>query len=178
MRPFRKIFVPTDFSPPAAEAFRHAVALAGPLGATVVLCHVARAPAVVVNGGQLLANEDGGGPKDLWADFQSSAPDDGGPPIEHQVIVADRPSASHIVDILETTGCDLIVMGTHELSGIKHRLFGGLTEEVVRAAHCPVMVVKEPVASSSDRHTGPARHSSSAEPKAFPKEPTNQEPIR
>ena len=27
---------------------------------------------------------------------------------------------------------------------LKHRLFGSVTEEVVRLAHCPVMVVKAP----------------------------------
>jgi len=46
--------------------------------------------------------------------------------------------------MLEKLGCDLIVMGTHGRSGLKHLLFGGVTEEVVRRAHCPVMVVKAP----------------------------------
>ena len=44
--------------------------------------------------------------------------------------------------MVESTGCDLIVMGTHGHTGLRHRLFGGLTEEVVRLARCPVMVVK------------------------------------
>ncbi len=58
--------------------------------------------------------------------------------------MADRPGASHILKIVEASGCDLIVMGTHGLTGLKHRLFGGITEEVVRQAQCPVMVVKAP----------------------------------
>ncbi len=44
--------------------------------------------------------------------------------------------------MLDKLGCDLIVMGTHGTSWLKQRLFGGLTEEVIRHAHCPVMVVK------------------------------------
>jgi nucleotide-binding universal stress UspA family protein len=64
--------------------------------------------------------------------------------VEHQVIVADKPSASHILEILDRLGCDLIVMGTHGRSWLKHLLFGSLTEEVVRRARCPVMVVKAP----------------------------------
>jgi nucleotide-binding universal stress UspA family protein len=65
--------------------------------------------------------------------------------VEHEVIVADRPSATHILEILDKLGCDLIVMGTHGHSWLKHLLFGSVTEEVVRQARCPVMVVKAPV---------------------------------
>jgi len=67
--------------------------------------------------------------------------------VEHQVIVADRSSAGHILEMLEKLGCDLIVMGTHGASWLKQRLFGSVTEEVVRCARCPVMVVKAPIPS-------------------------------
>ena len=60
------------------------------------------------------------------------------------MIVADRPGANHVLEILDKLGCDLIVMGTHGHSWLKHRLFGSVTEEVVRLARCPVMVVKAP----------------------------------
>jgi len=66
-------------------------------------------------------------------------------PIEHRVIVDDRPNAAHILEILDKLGCDLIVMGTHGRRGWRHVLFGSMTEEVVRRARCPVMVVKAPV---------------------------------
>jgi nucleotide-binding universal stress UspA family protein len=46
--------------------------------------------------------------------------------------------------MLEKQGCDLIVMGTHGHSWVKHRLFGSVTEAVVRQARCPVLVVKAP----------------------------------
>ncbi|MBV8487566.1 MAG: universal stress protein, partial [Planctomycetaceae bacterium] len=49
-----------------------------------------------------------------------------------------------ILEILDRLGCDLIVMGTHGRSWLKDRLLGSITEEVVRRAHCPVMVVKAP----------------------------------
>ena len=45
------------------------------------------------------------------------------------MIVADRPDVSHVLKIVEAAGCDLIVMGTHGLTGLKHLLFGSLTEE-------------------------------------------------
>jgi nucleotide-binding universal stress UspA family protein len=60
MEAIKKILVPTDFSADADEAFRMACALAGPLGAEVVLFHVARPPAVVSEGGRLLIPDPSG----------------------------------------------------------------------------------------------------------------------
>jgi nucleotide-binding universal stress UspA family protein len=151
MGSIRKILVPTDFSPHAAEAFRQAFGLAKATGASVMVLHVARPPAVVVDGGRLSTDPTGGEPKDLWADLRKVKAEDPGVVVEHEVIVADRPDASHILQILEKAGCDLIVMGTHGLTGLKHRLFGGLTEQVVREARCPVMVVKVPAATDTPK---------------------------
>jgi nucleotide-binding universal stress UspA family protein len=144
MDALRKILVPTDFSAHADEAFRVAHALARAIGAEVILFHVAQPPAVVSEGGRLLAEPGKGEAVNLWDRFQHIQPADPKVRVEHEVIVADRPSAGHILDILNKQGCDLIVMGTHGTSWLKQRLFGSVTEEVVRLAHCPVMVVKAP----------------------------------
>jgi nucleotide-binding universal stress UspA family protein len=77
--------------------------------------------------------------------------------VGHQVIVTDRPSAGHILDILDKQGCDLIVMGTHGASWLKHRLFGSVTEEVVRRARCPVIVVKAPTPAQNPPSPEPAQ---------------------
>ncbi len=61
MSSFRKILVPTDFSPHAQEAFRVAHDLAKATGATVVVFHVFRPPAIVSDGDRLLSA--GRGPK-------------------------------------------------------------------------------------------------------------------
>ena len=99
---FKKILVPTDFSPAAAEAFRTAVSLARTGGGEVVVAHVT-----------------------------------------HEVVVAGRASAAGALEMLEKFGCDLIVIGSHGHGRL--RLFRrSLTDEVVRHAHCPVLVVKAP----------------------------------
>jgi nucleotide-binding universal stress UspA family protein len=144
MRSIQKILVPTDFSPHAGEAFLQAHALAKAIGASVVVLHVARPPAMVIDGGRLLTDPTQGESKDLWVDLRTLKAEEPGVSVEREVIVTDQPVASRILEILETMGCDLIVMGTHGLTGLKHRLFGGKTEEVVRRARCPVMVVKAP----------------------------------
>jgi nucleotide-binding universal stress UspA family protein len=144
MNPIRKILVPTDFSAHADEAFRTACTLAGALGAEVVVFHIAAPPAVVTESGQLLAGPDAPDTINLWNRFRGSVATDNRVHVTHEVIVEGRPSARHILNVLAKQGCDLIVMGTHGRSWVKHALFGSVTEAVVRGAHCPVMVVKAP----------------------------------
>jgi nucleotide-binding universal stress UspA family protein len=144
MNAIRKILVPTDFSAHADEAFRVAHALARMIGAEVILFHIAQPPAVVSEGGRLLAHPGKGDAVNLWDRFQNLLPNDPKVRVVHEVIIAERPSATHVLGILDKLGCDLIVMGTHGASWLKHRLFGSVTEEVVRLARCPVMVVKAP----------------------------------
>ena len=142
MNAIHKILVPTDFSPHADEAFRVAQTLARAVGADVILFHVAHSPAVMLEGGKLLANPGKGDAVNLWDRFHSLQPADPKVRVEHEVIVADRPRGAHILDMLDKLGCDMIVMGTHGRSWLKHLLFGSVAEEVVRLARCPVMVVK------------------------------------
>jgi nucleotide-binding universal stress UspA family protein len=144
MDPIRKILVPTDFSTHADEALRVAYTLAQAIGAEVTLFHVARPPAVASEGGRLLANPGKGEAENLWDRFRPIQTTDPKVRVTHQVIVAERPRAGHILEMLDKLGCDLIVMGTHGHSWLKERLFGSVTEEVVRHAQCPVMVVKVP----------------------------------
>jgi len=140
----RKILVPTDFSAHADEAFRVAHLLARATGAEVVVFHVAQPPAVVAEGGALLAEPGTKEAVNLWDRFQSIRATDPKVRVTHEVIVADRPGSAHILGILDRLGCDLIVMGTHGRSWLKHLLFGSVAEEAVRRAHCLVMVVKAP----------------------------------
>jgi nucleotide-binding universal stress UspA family protein len=123
MDAIRRILVPTDFSAHADEAFRVAHTLARATGAEVVVFHVARPPAVVTEGGELLAGP-GQDPTNLWARFREFQSGDPRVHVEHRVIVADRPGATHVLEILDKLGCDLIVMGTHGGSWLKQRLFG------------------------------------------------------
>src|SRR5262245_43749278 len=113
MTAFKKILVPTDFSPAAEEAFRTALSLAKTGGGEVVVAHVTRAPAVVVENGQVTSGRAAGGPRNLWNMFRALVPDDTGVPVRHEVVVAGRVSAGGIVGMLETFGCDLIVIGSH-----------------------------------------------------------------
>lgn len=47
-----------------------------------------------------------------------------------------------IIKCAQEKGVDMIVMGSHGTSGIKHSLIGGITEKIIRKAPCPVFTVK------------------------------------
>jgi nucleotide-binding universal stress UspA family protein len=145
MSTIRKILVPTDFSPHAEEAFRVAHDLAKATGAGLVVFHVSRPPALVSDGTPAVSTPADVEGKGVWDRLRRIQPKDPAVHVEHEVIVADRPDASHILRILQERGCDLIVMGTHGRSRLRHLLFGSVTEDVVRQAQSPVMLVKAPV---------------------------------
>jgi nucleotide-binding universal stress UspA family protein len=155
MDAIRKILVPTDFSAHADEAFRVAHTLARAVGAKVVLFHVAHPPAVVSEGGKFLVDPGNTDAANLWDRFHSDQPTDAKVRVEHEVIVAGKPRARHVLEILDKLGCDLIVMGTHGHSWLKQLLLGSLAEEVIRLARCPVMVVKAPAPAREPPVPGP-----------------------
>ena len=51
--------------------------------------------------------------------------------------------AHEIVEMAKETDADLIVIATHGYTGWKHFCIGSTAERVVRAAPCPVLVVRE-----------------------------------
>ena len=50
-----------------------------------------------------------------------------------------------IVELAESMGVGLIVMGTRGHGKIRRALMGGVSESVVQHAHCPVTIVREGV---------------------------------
>jgi len=151
MNAIRKILVPTDFSPHADEAFRVAQVLGKATGAEIVVFHASQAPAVAAEGGSFLTASGDGRMTDVWGRFKSLPPADPAVRVEHVTVVAARPKVAHILEILEKAGCDLIVMGTHGHTRLSHLLTGSVAEDVVRQAHCPVLLVKAPAHAAAAR---------------------------
>lgn len=59
--------------------------------------------------------------------------------LEVRVGDADGKAEGEIVSYARENEFDLVIMGTHGLSGIDHALLGSTTERVVRTAPCPVL---------------------------------------
>jgi hypothetical protein len=53
--------------------------------------------------------------------------------------------ATEIVHLARDEAFDLIVMGTHGRTGVRHLLMGSVAERIMRRAPCPVLTVKQPV---------------------------------
>ncbi|WP_458412132.1 universal stress protein [Schinkia sp. CFF1] len=57
-------------------------------------------------------------------------------------VVLDGHPGKLIVDHANQTSCDLIVMGSRGLSGVKEMFLGSTSHYVVQRANCPVFIVK------------------------------------
>ena len=59
-----------------------------------------------------------------------------------QAIVCPGLAWKEIVATAKKQKTDLIVIGTHGYSGVKHALLGSVAERVVRHASCPIFIVR------------------------------------
>jgi nucleotide-binding universal stress UspA family protein len=61
--------------------------------------------------------------------------------ISHEVFVASGNAAHEILSLAAEQKIDLIVMGTHGRTGVKHFLLGSVAERVVRESPIPVLTI-------------------------------------
>jgi nucleotide-binding universal stress UspA family protein len=141
MIPFRSILCPVDFSEHSAIALRYAVALAGISGAPLTVAWVtdpllAQAAAVYVldpKGEQARA--------DLREFASEALPQNARWLAEPRLVVTVGTPDREILKIARKQHADLIVMGTHGLSGYQKVFFGSTTERVLRQTTVPVLAV-------------------------------------
>jgi universal stress protein A len=142
---FHKIMCPGDFSPCSREALETAATLARESNAQLVLAHVWEPSQFAVSADfglspqvvQALFDTQEAelakwktqarelGVKEIATCMRTGAPWD-------QIVSAAR----------DDQAIDLIVMGTHGRTGLKHALLGSVAEKVVRHAPCPVLVAR------------------------------------
>jgi nucleotide-binding universal stress UspA family protein len=143
---FKRILVPTDFSPGAEAALENAIDLARSYGATVVLMHCYGLPTYSYP-------DLGGG---ITADYMSALEQyaremlgailekhkDAGVPIA-TALYAGVPW-EQILRAIGEHSIGLVVIGTHGRRGIAHALLGSVAEKVVRLSPVPVLTVRAP----------------------------------
>ncbi len=146
MTQFRRIVCPTDFSPTADVAVRYAASLARAYGAELVLLHVLP---------QLHYPLRGLGMATAFPHLQEELHTRANERLQAAVVAAgdagtvrtelrDGDAYEGILGAAHDLGADLIVMGTHGHTGLKHALLGSTAERVVRLAECPVLTVRAP----------------------------------
>jgi universal stress protein A len=147
MKHFKRILAATDLSSESLSAVRYAIHLAKAQGATVTVVHVPVTPAMLfpefsipVDLGVLFRQFEESAGKRLAHWIKRNAK---GVPVDFVV----RHGVTHetICRVAEEKNAGLIVMSTHGRTGVGHIMLGSVTERVLRAAPCPVLVVRPPV---------------------------------
>jgi nucleotide-binding universal stress UspA family protein len=142
----RRILVPVDFSEHAQAVLDWAAHLAEEHGSRVLLLHVYHLPVEFqqLEGAYL--------PADFWANVKNEAEQQlaayaetlRGRGLEVEALVREGYPATVIVEEATSQHADLLVIGTHGHTGLKHLLLGSIAERVVQKAPCPVLTVKNP----------------------------------
>ena len=139
---FKKILVAVDFSPPSHEAMRTAAELAAESGAQVTLAYFWQVPllgAELPLPAQYIDEIRIYGEQEL-ATWTAEAQKLVGRPVAS--VLGMGTAWDEIVKLIKRDSYDLVVLGTHGRTGLKHVLLGSVAEKVVRHAPCAALVVR------------------------------------
>ena len=152
--PSRRLVVPFDFSDQSEAGLQRAIELAKTFDGSIDVVHVVAPP--IPPGGMAGIPLPGPGFGELLpavtktlrarVDRIVEGLDSALPPIECHVL--EGPTAETLVDHANGTEADLIVVGGHGLNGLSRFLLGSVSEKVVRAADCPVLVLRDAAATA------------------------------
>jgi universal stress protein A len=144
----KKILVPTDFSQYSDKALQIAVDIASHYNAKIILLHVidenirqCAADYCVSNEAiDQLKNESMKTSTDKLNKTINSLK--GSTKVDISFEVKNGVPAEVLLDEQKNNKFDLIVIASHGKTGILSHLIGSVTDKVVRAAKCPVMVIR------------------------------------
>lgn len=143
----KQILVPIDFSDCSLRALELALTIALPFGAKLILLHVVE-PAVYQQGYTGITPPLEETHQNLLQTGRERLALLGRKRVGHRLraepLVRIGRAHSEIADTAKALSVDLIVIGTHGYTGLKHVLLGSTTERVVHQAPCPVLTVRLP----------------------------------
>jgi len=145
MVPFRKILVPTDFSKHSTEAVSAAADLSRRYEASVTLAYVFEPVTYALPEGHVMQSppqleEMRSAFEQRLVQATSEARAAGALDVQSKLLTG--PVANEIADFAQQGQFDLIVMGTHGRTGLRHLVLGSVAERVVRTAPCAVLTVR------------------------------------
>ena len=132
-----RILCPTDFSETSAKATSYAEQLARELDAELILIHAFDPPA-----NWTLAGQEH--PRDPRIEQELGAVLAGSSHSTKIKRLLHAGDPGQVISwIAQEHKCDLIIMGTHGRTGMKHLLFGSVAEYVLQHARCPVLCIRD-----------------------------------
>ena len=135
MAMLKKILAPTDFSELSAEGVRYACHLAKDVGAQIIVMNV-----IILDETNTTAKGEVEAHKTRLTDFVAKTVPHRADLKVREVVVAGHPYNA-IIDCATNEHIDLVVMSSHGRSGLSRMLIGSVTDKLLRAAKCPVLVV-------------------------------------
>jgi nucleotide-binding universal stress UspA family protein len=137
----KRILFPTDFSHTGDAALAFATSLARESDGRLIVVHVQEAP-LAYGGGEMYYGIPEPTTDELMNMLHDVKPTDPSVPVEYRLVTGDPADA--VVRLAEDDDVDLIVLGSHGRTGLTRLLMGSVAEAIVRKAHCPVLVYKQP----------------------------------
>jgi nucleotide-binding universal stress UspA family protein len=141
----RRILVPVDFSEMTARAADVAAELAAALQAELVLLHVAEPEPDFVGydaGPQSVRDAVAGRLRGEHRQLHEIETSLAGKGVKVTSLLVQGPTAAKVVEEAQRLGADMIVLGSHGRTGLKHLVLGSVSEDVLRKAGCPVVVIR------------------------------------
>jgi len=149
-----RVLCATDLSHLSTHALSHATAIARTLGARLTVVYVS--PSDVPMGSEFaylapasLQPEERAELEAQLREFVEPAVH-AGVLVERQVLEGDP--SREVIELAKELPADLLVLGLHPDSRLKHFLLGSMTEELLRHAPCPVLTVRHGVGPACDSH--------------------------
>ena len=145
MAPFKSILVPVDFSKSSQRALETGCELSKTFQIPLTLFHAYVIPTYPLPEGFVLPSPEAvteimDKTQRAMNDMRDLAAKMGAKNVE--AVISEGVAFAEIVRVARERNVDLIVMGTHGRTGLKHALLGSVAEKVVRKAPCPVLTVR------------------------------------
>jgi nucleotide-binding universal stress UspA family protein len=124
------ILVPVDFSDASKRAVNYGLSFGLGFESKLILAHI--------------APYDTAAYEKAKADLMKLIPADCRDRLHFEIIVKSGDVRPELLGIVEDREIDLVVMGTHGRTGIRHFMAGSVTERVVRSSRVPVLTIRHP----------------------------------
>jgi nucleotide-binding universal stress UspA family protein len=143
---FRRILCPVDFSDASMRALEYALSMAQEADAHVILLHVLESSldsAQALEASHFTVPEYERHRRDAAAEqLRQVLPADAREWCTPEEIVTAGTPHREILRVAEEQAAELIVMGVHGRGAVDLALFGSTTNQVIRAAECPVLTLR------------------------------------
>ena len=151
---WKRILVATDLSPMGNQAIEYAHNLADRLEAELHVLHVTRnstdAAAMFGATGAFEAGDN----TDQSQEWLRTILGESGTVRRVESLQVGADVAQKIKHYIRSQNIDLLVMATHGRNGVSRLLQGSVTEEVIRSANCPVLVLPYSREGKDRKHAG------------------------